>query len=50
MTLRLTLLLLLVAAFAVLFSEVAKRSEGPNAISPCDEWSNPDCMSPSPPQ
>ncbi|MGB3391188.1 MAG: hypothetical protein WBA88_24760 [Pseudaminobacter sp.] len=48
MTLRLIVVLLLVAAFAIVFSELVKRADSPSAPSPCEEWSNPDCRQPAP--
>jgi hypothetical protein len=49
MILRLIVVLILIAGFAVLFSEMVERSGGINSPAPCDEWSNPDCQKPAPP-
>lgn len=45
MAFRLCLLLLIIVAFAVAFSEVVRRSgRHANVPSPCAEWSDPDCL------
>lgn len=43
---RLAIVVLLSAAFAKGFSEIAARDNGPEAhhgAHPCEEWSNPQC-------
>jgi hypothetical protein len=47
---RLIVLLTILSTFAIAFAEIVKRSENSvDTVSPCKEWSNPDCL-PLPPQ
>ncbi|WP_415722827.1 hypothetical protein [Pseudaminobacter sp. NGMCC 1.201702] len=48
MTFRLLVVLIILALFAIAFSELAKRTgDSVDPGSPCDEWSNPDCPQPA---
>lgn len=49
MSFRLLIVLVILSLFAFAFGELVKRTTGPtDAGSPCDEWSNPDCVQPAP--
>ncbi len=48
MTFRLTLVIVLLAAFAFAFAKLAEHdNKGADPGSPCEEWSNPDCRPPA---